>query len=155
MKITEVYCKSILTRATGYLKKVVSHSINPYVGCGLGQSSCGIACYVRHTPWLTRGRVWGDFVDVKIMIYFKSLCILEMWAGISIPVHIFESRAEIVYRGLRKKKWPEGLSNLGTAVRGSALKNLSAACMQSRTGTAGKRWKKREPQKGLLLHSPP
>ena len=92
------------------------------------------------------------FVDVKIMIYFKSLCILEMWAGISIPVHIFESWAEIVYRGLGKKKGPEGLSNLSTAVRGSALKNLSAACVQSRMGAAGKRWKKREPQKGLLLH---
>ena len=85
------------------------------------------------------------------MIYFKSLCILEMWAGISIPVHIFESRSEIEYRGSRVKKGPEGLSNLSTALAASALKNLSAACVQSRTGTAGKRWKKREPQKGLLL----
>jgi len=89
------------------------------------------------------------------MIYFIYFYSLEMWTGISIPVHIFESRAEIVYRELRKKRWPEGTSILSTAVRGSALKNLSTACVQSRTGTAGKRWKKREPQKGLLLHSPP
>ena len=82
------------------------------------------------------------------MIYFKSLCILEMWAGISIPVHIFESRSEIEYRGLRMKKGPEGLSNLSTALVASVLKNLSAACVQSRTGTAGKRWKKESPKRG-------
>ena len=89
------------------------------------------------------------------MIYFKSLCILEMWAGISIPVHIFESRTEIVYRELHKKKWPEGTSNLSTAVRGSALKNLSTACVQSRTGTAGKRWKKESPKRGSYDTRPP
>ena len=89
------------------------------------------------------------------MIYFIYFYSLEMWAGISIPVHIFESRAEVVYRELRRERRLGGTSILSTAVRGSALKNLSAACVQSRTGTTGKRWKKREPQKGLLLHSPP
>ena len=46
------------------------------------------------------------FVDVKIMIYFKSLCILEMWAGISIPVHIFESGLNLCTEDLVRKSGP-------------------------------------------------
>ena len=88
------------------------------------------------------------------MNYFKSLCNLGMWTWISIPVHTFESRAEIVYRGFRKKRWPEGLSNLSTALAVSALKNLSAAYAQSRTGTAGKRWKKESPKGALITLAP-
>ena len=65
MVITEHQCKSILTRASGYLKQVCSHSINPYVGCGFGRSACGVGCYVRHNAWLTKGRDWGSFVEVK------------------------------------------------------------------------------------------
>ena len=34
MEITETHCTSILTRASGYLKEVCSHSLNPYIGCG-------------------------------------------------------------------------------------------------------------------------
>ena len=78
-----------------------------------------------------------------------------MWAGISIPVHIFESRAEVVYRELRREKRLGGTSILSTSVRGSALKNLSAACVQSRTGTAGKRWKKESPKRGSYYTRPP
>ena len=88
------------------------------------------------------------------MIYFKSLCILEMWAGISIPVRIFESRAEIVYRGSRKKKWSESLSNLSTAVRGSALKNLWAACVESRRAHQEEDGKKRAPKGALITLVP-
>lgn len=66
MQVTEIECKSILTRASGYLAPVCSHSINPYVGCGFGLASCGEGCYVRFNPWLTKERVWGKFVDVKI-----------------------------------------------------------------------------------------
>ena len=82
------------------------------------------------------------------MIYFIYFYSLEMWTGISIPVHIFESRAEVVYRELRREKRLGGTSILSTAVRGSAFKNLLAACVQSRTGTAGKRWKKESPKRG-------
>ena len=32
MKIIETHCNSILTRTSGYLKDVSSHSLNPYVG---------------------------------------------------------------------------------------------------------------------------
>ncbi len=66
MIIKEEVRKSILTRVTGYLKQVSSHSLNPYVGCGFGQSACGVPCYVRHNNWLTKGRNWGTFVDVKL-----------------------------------------------------------------------------------------
>jgi DNA repair photolyase len=66
MQVREISCKSILTRTTGYLKGVCSHSANPYVGCGFGLSACGVGCYVRFNPWLTRGREWGRFVDVKV-----------------------------------------------------------------------------------------
>ncbi len=66
MKVTETTCKTILTRATGYLREVCSHSLNPYTGCGFGRSGCGVGCYVQFNPWINRGRDWGDFVDVKI-----------------------------------------------------------------------------------------
>ncbi|MCH8209670.1 MAG: hypothetical protein IIA62_11560 [Nitrospinae bacterium] len=75
MKVSETPCSSILTRTGGYLKEVCSHSLNPWVGCGFGKSSCGIGCYVQFNAWLTRGRRWGDFVDVKINaaeVYLKT-----------------------------------------------------------------------------------
>lgn len=56
---------SVLTRTNGYLRGIVSHSLNPYVGCGLGRSLCGVGCYVRHNPWITKGRAWGTFVEAK------------------------------------------------------------------------------------------
>lgn len=66
MEVTESICRSILTRTSGYLKEVCSHSLNPFTGCGYGRSACGVGCYVQFNPWVTRGRRWGDFVDVKI-----------------------------------------------------------------------------------------
>jgi DNA repair photolyase len=66
LKIGEIRAERILTRVGGYLKGVCSHSLNPYVGCGFGRSSCGDACYVRFNPWLGKGRSWGGYVDVKV-----------------------------------------------------------------------------------------
>jgi DNA repair photolyase len=83
MKIAEVQCKSILTRASGYLKQVCSHSINPYVGCGFGRSACGVGCYVRHNAWLTKGRDWGSFVEVKTNapeVYVRTYEAEQRWA---------------------------------------------------------------------------
>ncbi len=83
MKISETQCQSILTRTSGYLREVSSHSLNPYVGCGFGRSSCGEACYVRSNHWLTRGRDWGRFVDVKInaaAVYLKTADREKTWA---------------------------------------------------------------------------
>ena len=83
MDITEVQCQSILTRASGYLRQVCSHSLNPYIGCGFGRSACGVGCYVRHNAWLTKGRDWGDFVDVKSNapeVYLKTFKAEQRWA---------------------------------------------------------------------------
>lgn len=65
MEIQEILCKSILTRSGGYLGPVCTHSINPYVGCGYGNTLCGTGCYVQSNGWLTRGRKWGSFLEVK------------------------------------------------------------------------------------------
>ena len=83
MEITETQCKSILTRTSGYLKQVCSHSINPYVGCGFGRSACGVGCYVRHNAWLTKGRDWGSFVEAKTNapeVYLQTCEAEQRWA---------------------------------------------------------------------------
>ncbi|MEW5974279.1 MAG: hypothetical protein AB1898_00600 [Acidobacteriota bacterium] len=54
-----------MTRTTGFLKTVASHSLQPYRGCTFGRALCGIGCYVQHNPWLTRGQPWGSFLEVR------------------------------------------------------------------------------------------
>src|SRR5512145_3016343 len=56
----------ILTRTCGFLGSVVSHTLQPYRGCAFGRSLCGVGCYARHNWWLTRGRPWGEFVEVRV-----------------------------------------------------------------------------------------
>jgi DNA repair photolyase len=83
MKISEIHSKSILTRSTGYLKAVSSHSLNPYVGCGYGHSACGEGCYVRFNQWLMKGREWGRFVDMKTNaaeVYLQTVAREKKWA---------------------------------------------------------------------------
>ena len=58
--------RSILTRASGYLKTVASHSLQPYIGCSFGQSLCGVGCYVQHNVFLTKGETWGGFLIAKL-----------------------------------------------------------------------------------------
>jgi len=65
MELTQVQIRSILTRTSGFLATVSSHSLQPYCGCALGNSLCGVGCYVRHNGHLLRGRKWGEFVDVR------------------------------------------------------------------------------------------
>lgn len=65
MIVTHTEVRSILTRTSGFLETVCSHSLQPYCGCALGSSLCGVACYVRHNIHLTRGREWGSFVEVR------------------------------------------------------------------------------------------
>jgi DNA repair photolyase len=57
--------RSILTRTSGYLTAVCSHSLQPYRGCPFGASLCGVGCYVRHSVHITRGRPWGSFLEVR------------------------------------------------------------------------------------------
>ncbi len=65
VETTETRIKSILTRTTGYLKNVSSHSLQPYRGCTFGKSLCGVGCYVQHNGFLTRGAPWGSFLEAR------------------------------------------------------------------------------------------
>ena len=64
VKMVEV--KNVLTRTSGFLKTVTSHSLQPYRGCTFGRSLCGMGCYVQHNRFLTKGRTWGSFLDVRV-----------------------------------------------------------------------------------------
>ena len=64
-RVARTRVKSILTRSSGYLRDVCSHSLQPYRGCTYGKSLCGVGCYVRHNRLLTRGAPWGSFLDVR------------------------------------------------------------------------------------------
>jgi DNA repair photolyase len=57
--------QSVLTRASGFLETVCSHSLQPYRGCPFGASLCGVGCYVQHSFHITRGRRWGRFLEVR------------------------------------------------------------------------------------------
>jgi len=61
----EATVRSILTRTTGYLRSVTSHSLQPYRGCSYGSALCGVGCYVRHNGWVTRGEAWGSFLEAR------------------------------------------------------------------------------------------
>ena len=94
MNITHTTVKNILTRTSGYLKTVATHSLQPYRGCSLGSSLCGVGCYVRHNQWLTRGREWGSFLEVRdnaAEAYLASVARERRWARRS---ERFEGRGE-------------------------------------------------------------
>ena len=65
MEVTLREVGNVLTRTSGYLKTVTSHSLQPYRGCSFGNSLCGAGCYVRHNFYVTRGRSWGSFLEVR------------------------------------------------------------------------------------------
>ena len=65
MDLSTVEVKQILTRTSGFLTTVSSHSLQPYRGCALGNSLCGVGCYVQHNWYLTRGEPWGSFVESR------------------------------------------------------------------------------------------
>ncbi len=83
VSIREVHVKSILTRTTGYLRTVCSHSLQPYRGCTYGNSLCGVGCYVQHNPFLLRGQAWGSFLDARVNaaeVYRQSCQREARWA---------------------------------------------------------------------------
>src|SRR3954463_9543299 len=65
MQLSVVEVHQILTRTSGFLKTVASHSLQPYRGCALGNSLCGVGCYVQHNHYLTHGQPWGSFVEAR------------------------------------------------------------------------------------------
>ena len=107
MEVSEVQCKSILTRSGGYLREVCSHSVNPYIGCGFGRSACGAGCYVRHNAWLTKGRNWGSFVEVKANapeVYMHTYKAEQRWAHRrDQPFCIFFSSSTEPWQPIEKK----------------------------------------------------
>jgi DNA repair photolyase len=66
VRFREVQVQRILTRAGGYLKGVCSHSLQPYRGCTFGNALCGVACYVQHNGFVTRGAAWGSFLEARV-----------------------------------------------------------------------------------------
>src|SRR5437868_925937 len=65
LQITETTVKNVLTRTSGYLREVTSHSLQPYRGCTFGNSLCGVGCYVQHSRHILAGRQWGEFLEVR------------------------------------------------------------------------------------------
>jgi len=65
LDLSFVTIKNVLTRTTGYLESVTSHSLQPYRGCTFGKALCGVGCYVQHSRHVTRGRAWGGFLEVR------------------------------------------------------------------------------------------
>ena len=65
VNVTVVDIQNVLTRTTGFLKTVTSHSLQPYRGCSFGRSLCGVGCYVQHNYWVTKGRDWGGFLEIR------------------------------------------------------------------------------------------
>ncbi len=62
---SQAQVRSILTRTSGFLRTVCSHSLQPYRGCSFGRSLCGVGCYVQHNHLLTRGEPWGSFLEAR------------------------------------------------------------------------------------------
>ncbi len=65
VSVSHAAVKSILTRTSGYLETVSSHSLQPYRGCSFGNALCGVGCYVQHNRLLTRNARWGSFLEVR------------------------------------------------------------------------------------------
>lgn len=83
LELDEIQSLSILTRTSGYLQSVASHSLQPYRGCALGSTLCGVGCYARHQRMVTGGRGWGSFLDVKSNapeLYLKTIQRERAWA---------------------------------------------------------------------------
>lgn len=70
MQVNRQEARSILTRASGFLGKGFTHTLNPYGGCAFGQwagelQGCPF-CYVRRSPVGLFGPApWGEWVTVK------------------------------------------------------------------------------------------
>lgn len=65
LEVTGTTIHNILTRTSGFLRTVTSHSLQPYCGCSYGNSLCGVGCYVQHNGRLLRGRRWGSFLEAR------------------------------------------------------------------------------------------
>ncbi len=83
MRTRQVAVRSVLTRVSGYLETVCSHSLQPYRGCPFGKSLCGVGCYVRHNIFATKGEPWGSTLDVRenaAEVYAATFAREQSWA---------------------------------------------------------------------------
>ncbi|MCH7686495.1 MAG: hypothetical protein IH899_07420 [Planctomycetes bacterium] len=83
VEIIETTVKNILTRTSGYLQTITSHSLQPYRGCTFGNSLCGVGCYVQHNGHLLKGRKWGGFLEVRTNAaesYLQNYAREQRWA---------------------------------------------------------------------------
>jgi len=107
MDVTTTTVGRILTRASGYVAPVASHTLQPYGGCALGNSLCGIGCYVRGSWFVTRGREWGGYVEVRANAaeaYRAESACERKWAGRSgRPFGIFMSSATEPFQPAERK----------------------------------------------------
>lgn len=65
LQLTETTIGNVLTRTSGFLRSVTSHSLQPYRGCTFGKGACGVGCYVQHSLHILKGRKWGEFLEVR------------------------------------------------------------------------------------------
>src|ERR1700730_3864985 len=72
MEIAEKTVKSILTPQRGGFLSAgpypFTHSLSAYIGCGFGQTNCGMYCYAQFLPnWSFSGLnvQWGQGILVK------------------------------------------------------------------------------------------
>ena len=91
MMTTEYDAASILTPTGGFLAGF-SHTLNPYVGCSLGRSLCGVACYAAEVPFISgEATSWGRSLKVKrnaAALYRRDYARVRRKGG---PISIFMS----------------------------------------------------------------
>ena len=98
LTVSEVTVRNVLTRTTGFLATVTSHSLQPYCGCSFGNSACGVGCYVRHNGHLLKGRRWGSFLEVRTNAaesYLQNCERERRWARRQIQTRPSSERKEI------------------------------------------------------------
>jgi DNA repair photolyase len=59
MELPLIDNKTILSATGGYLADGFTHSLNISQGCSFAHSACGVYCYVKGLPYVTKGRPWG------------------------------------------------------------------------------------------------
>ncbi|HET6328291.1 MAG TPA: radical SAM protein [Planctomycetaceae bacterium] len=92
--ISETTIKNVLTRTSGFLRTVTSHSLQPYCGCTFGNALCGVGCYVRHNGHLLKGRRWGSFLEVRTnaaQSYLDNYEAEAAWARRNADSRVFEN----------------------------------------------------------------
>ena len=95
LQVTETEVKQVLTRTSGYLKTITSHSLQPYRGCSYGRPLCGVACHVAHDRWLTRGEPGGSFREYRDRMVEVAERAMPGRVGVSVEASpVVSSRAD-------------------------------------------------------------